>query len=69
MAPLEGTALSGLEAPTRFELVNGGFANLCLTTWLRRRRLQFVAPIGAIVTERNGRPGWRATRRVVGSLT
>ena len=24
------------EAPTRFELVNNGFANRCLTTWLRR---------------------------------
>ena len=25
-----------LEAPTRFELVNKGFADLCLTTWLWR---------------------------------
>ena len=25
------------EASTRFELVNDGFANHCLTTWLRRR--------------------------------
>jgi hypothetical protein len=25
-----------LEAATRFELVNGGFADLCLTTWLCR---------------------------------
>ena len=28
-----------VEAPTRLELVNGGFANHCLTTWLRRREL------------------------------
>ena len=27
-----------MEAPTRFELVNKGFADLCLTTWLRRQR-------------------------------
>ena len=26
-----------MEAPTRFELVNKGFADLCLTTWLRRQ--------------------------------
>ncbi len=25
-----------MEAATRFELVNKGFADLCLTTWLRR---------------------------------
>ena len=27
------------EAPTGFEPVNQGFANLCLTTWLRRHHL------------------------------
>ena len=27
----------GMEASTRFELVNQGFADPCLTTWLRRR--------------------------------
>jgi hypothetical protein len=32
-----------LEAATRFELVNNGFADRCLTTWLRRRNLQ-IAP-------------------------
>ncbi len=26
-----------MEASTRFELVNQGFADPCLTTWLRRR--------------------------------
>ena len=27
-----------MEAPTRFELVNKGFADLCLTTWLWRQQ-------------------------------
>ena len=30
-----------MEAPTRFELVNKGFADLCLTTWLWRQILRF----------------------------
>ena len=28
---------AAMEVPTRFELVHRGFADLCLTTWLRHR--------------------------------
>ena len=31
-----GIVKEKLEAPTRIELVNNGFADRCLTTWLRR---------------------------------
>ncbi len=31
-----GWARVVMEAPTRVELVNNGFADRCLTTWLRR---------------------------------
>ena len=32
-----------MEASTRFELVNQGFADPCLTTWLRRRIKLYAA--------------------------
>jgi hypothetical protein len=31
-------SLISLEAATRFELVNSGFADRCLTTWLCRQK-------------------------------
>ena len=36
--------VESLEAPAGFEPANGGFANLCLTTWPRRPKAQSLAP-------------------------
>ncbi len=47
-----------MEAPTGFEPVNGDFANLCLTTWPRRRCRVDLAPWPRIVQVQEGhRPG------------
>jgi hypothetical protein len=35
---MDHNSLISLEAATRFELVNSGFADRCLTTWLCRQK-------------------------------
>ncbi len=43
-ATANGTQLIAIqEAPVGIEPTNGGFADLCLTTWLRRQRSDKVA--------------------------
>ncbi len=40
--PEQSELCSDVEAPTRFELVNKGFADLCLTSWLWRHKSKDV---------------------------
>jgi hypothetical protein len=54
--PTEALGFCGLtEAPVGIEPTNGGFADLCLTTWLRRRGREASAPPGDVVA-RNSTP-------------
>ena len=36
-----------MEAPSRIELLHKGFADLSLTTWARRRKIQLLKESGA----------------------
>jgi hypothetical protein len=49
------------EAPVGIEPTNGGFADLCLTTWLRRRDVILACP--ASVHTLADEPKWASIRR------
>ena len=50
-----------MEAPTRFELVNKGFADLCLTTWLWHHQYQIMIS-GIELCQKNGADDEARTR-------
>src|SRR5690242_2088906 len=51
--PLASPVTASREAPIGIEPMNGGFADLCLTTWLRRRGRQYCLDDGAFSTHPN----------------
>ena len=50
-----------MEAPTRFELVNKGFADLCLTTWLWRHNIK-MERVTRLELATSTLARWRSTR-------
>ena len=55
-----------LEAPIGIEPMNGGFADLCLTTWLRRRRGSILPRVRHFLNPPNHYEGRRKV--IVGSF-